>query len=112
MYYNFVRIHQTLKVSPAMAAGVTDRLWEMTDLVGNDRGFRDEPQTSCLEIVSLWCMSLASQEADHAAGSDRPWAACDNRCCLCSLRVLLNYPARTPKKPGIYGRAFCLPHSN
>ena len=33
MYYNFVRLHQTLKVSPAMAAGVTDRLWEMTDAV-------------------------------------------------------------------------------
>jgi IS1 family transposase len=33
MYYNFVRIHQTLKVTPAMAAGVTKRLWEMTDLV-------------------------------------------------------------------------------
>ena len=33
MYYNFVRIHQTLKVTPAMAAGVTDRLWEMNDLV-------------------------------------------------------------------------------
>ena len=33
MYYNFVRLHQTLKTSPAMAAGVTDRLWEMTDVV-------------------------------------------------------------------------------
>jgi IS1 family transposase len=33
MYYNFVRIHQTLKVTPAMAAGVSDRLWEMKDLV-------------------------------------------------------------------------------
>jgi hypothetical protein len=33
MYYNFVRIHQTLKVTPAMAAGVTDRLWEMSNLV-------------------------------------------------------------------------------
>jgi IS1 family transposase len=33
MYYNFVRLHQTLKVSPAMAAGVTDRLWEMSDVV-------------------------------------------------------------------------------
>jgi len=32
MYYNFVRLHKTLKVSPAMAAGVTDRLWEMKDL--------------------------------------------------------------------------------
>jgi IS1 family transposase len=33
MFYNFVRVHQTLKVSPAMAAGVTDRLWEISDLV-------------------------------------------------------------------------------
>jgi len=33
MYYNFVRIHQTLKVTPAMAAGVTKRLWEVSDMV-------------------------------------------------------------------------------
>src|ERR1700674_2292701 len=33
MHYNFVRIHQTLKITPAMAAGVTDRLWEMADMV-------------------------------------------------------------------------------
>jgi len=32
-YYNFVRIHKTLRVTPAMAAGVTDRLWEIADLV-------------------------------------------------------------------------------
>jgi cell fate regulator YaaT (PSP1 superfamily) len=33
LYYNFVRVHQTLKVSPAMAAGVTKRLWEMSYVV-------------------------------------------------------------------------------
>ena len=33
MYYNFVRLHQTVKMTPAMAAGVTKRLWEMTDIV-------------------------------------------------------------------------------
>ncbi len=33
MYYNFVRLHRTLRVSPAMAAGVTDRLWEIGDIV-------------------------------------------------------------------------------
>ena len=32
-YYNFVKIHKTLRMSPAMAAGVTDKLWEMADLV-------------------------------------------------------------------------------
>jgi hypothetical protein len=33
MHYNFVRIHQTLRCSPAMAAGVTQTLWELTDMV-------------------------------------------------------------------------------
>src|SRR3954453_9338786 len=33
VFYNFVRIHKTLKVTPAMAAGVTDRLWSMEDVV-------------------------------------------------------------------------------
>ena len=32
MFYNFVRIHKTLQCSPAMAAGVTDRLWELEDI--------------------------------------------------------------------------------
>jgi IS1 family transposase len=32
-YYNFVRIHKTLRVTPAMAAGVTDKLWEIGDVV-------------------------------------------------------------------------------
>lgn len=33
MYYNFVRIHQTLRCTPAMAAGVSKTLWELTDMV-------------------------------------------------------------------------------
>ena len=33
VFYNFVRRHQTLRVSPAMAAGVSDRLWSMDDIV-------------------------------------------------------------------------------
>jgi hypothetical protein len=33
MHYNFVRIHQTLRVTPAIAAGVTGELWEMGDMV-------------------------------------------------------------------------------
>jgi IS1 family transposase len=33
MHYNFVRIDQSLRVPPAMAAGVTDRLWGMDDVV-------------------------------------------------------------------------------
>ncbi len=33
MYYNFVKIHGKLKCSPAMAAGVETRLWEVSDIV-------------------------------------------------------------------------------
>ena len=33
MHYNFVRIHQTLRCTPAMAAGVREKLWELADLV-------------------------------------------------------------------------------
>jgi hypothetical protein len=29
----FIKIHRTLRVTPAMAVGVTDRLWEVSDLV-------------------------------------------------------------------------------
>jgi hypothetical protein len=31
--YNFIKIHRTLRISPAMAAGVADRLWDVSDLV-------------------------------------------------------------------------------
>lgn len=31
--YNFIRIHRTLRMSPAMAAGVANKLWEVKDLV-------------------------------------------------------------------------------
>jgi hypothetical protein len=33
MFYNFCRIHKMLKVTPAMAAGVTDKLWSMEEIV-------------------------------------------------------------------------------
>ncbi len=34
MHYNFARIHQTLRCTPAMEAGVSDHVWSMEDLVG------------------------------------------------------------------------------
>lgn len=33
MHYNFVRIHKSLRVTPAMAAGVSATLWEISDIV-------------------------------------------------------------------------------
>jgi len=33
MYYNFARVHQTLRVTPAMASGMADRVWDIEDMV-------------------------------------------------------------------------------
>ena len=33
-HYNFVRLHRTFRVAPAMAAGVESRVWDLQELVG------------------------------------------------------------------------------
>jgi IS1 family transposase/DNA-binding CsgD family transcriptional regulator len=38
-YYNFCRVHQTLKRTPCMAAGITDRIWTI-DSIANSQGLR------------------------------------------------------------------------
>jgi hypothetical protein len=32
MYYNFVRIHKTLRVTPAMQAGIADHIWSLEEI--------------------------------------------------------------------------------
>ena len=34
MHYNFVRVHQTLRVTPAMEAGITQHVWSIQDICG------------------------------------------------------------------------------
>src|SRR5437588_9125037 len=34
MHYNFCRVHQTLKTTPAVAAGLTDHTWTLDELIG------------------------------------------------------------------------------
>ncbi len=33
MYYNFARIHQSLRVTPAMEAGLADHVWDIEEIV-------------------------------------------------------------------------------
>lgn len=44
VFYNFVRVHKTLRVTPAMAAGVTDRLWSFEDIVAMIDAAEGEPK--------------------------------------------------------------------
>lgn len=34
MYYNFARVHQTLRVTPAMEAGIASHVWSIEEIVG------------------------------------------------------------------------------
>jgi hypothetical protein len=34
MYYNFGRVHQTLRVTPAMEAGIANHVWSIEEMVG------------------------------------------------------------------------------
>jgi IS1 family transposase len=34
MFYNYCKIHKSLRITPAMAAGLTDHVWELTDIIG------------------------------------------------------------------------------
>lgn len=43
-FYNFCRIHKTLRVTPAMAAGITDRLWSLEDIVAKIDAMAPEPK--------------------------------------------------------------------
>ncbi len=33
-HYNFMRIHKTLRVTPAMEAGITDHVWDWEEILG------------------------------------------------------------------------------
>jgi IS1 family transposase len=53
LHYNFVRIHQSLRVTPAMAAGVTNRLWDLSDMV---------------DVIEEWEARHAPRLADRLVG--------------------------------------------
>lgn len=44
VWYNFVRIHKTLRVAPAMAAGISDRLWSMEDAAAPTDAAAESPK--------------------------------------------------------------------
>jgi IS1 family transposase len=44
MHYNFCRIHKSLRITPAMAAGVTERLWPIEDIVNLLDAAEGEPK--------------------------------------------------------------------
>lgn len=48
LYYNFVRVDQTLNVTPAMEAGITDRAWDITDILALIDSDQEAQETAIL----------------------------------------------------------------
>ena len=46
----FIKIHRTLQVTPAMAAGVATGLWEVSDLVRRSKGLRQESSVAAKNL--------------------------------------------------------------
>lgn len=46
MHYNFVRIHKSLKITPAMAAGASETLWSLEDVVKMTDDYWNEKNNS------------------------------------------------------------------
>jgi hypothetical protein len=53
MFYNFCRIHKTLRITPAMAAGVTDHVWDMAEIVGVIDTWEEAAQIEHTELQQL-----------------------------------------------------------
>ena len=62
MPYNFVRIHHSLRITPAMAAGVTTKLWSLTGHGSRDRSLRSATRDQTLGS-SRWLKKHALSES-------------------------------------------------
>jgi len=43
VYYNFARIHKTLRITPAMAAGLSDHVWSLEEIVAMADNYMPKP---------------------------------------------------------------------
>jgi hypothetical protein len=43
MYYNFCRVHQTLRVTPAMEAGISDHVWSIDEVLQMAEPYMPKP---------------------------------------------------------------------
>lgn len=75
MHYNFVRIHQSLRVTPAMAAGVTDKLFDMADLVAIVETTEAKPGTRAVQggRCRAGQFKLTHERTAASQGLCKPW---------------------------------------
>ena len=57
MHYNFARIHKTLRIAPAMAAGVSDHLWSLEEIISLANGDTTHRRA---QVVPVWRENVAA----------------------------------------------------
>jgi hypothetical protein len=81
LWYNFVRVHKTLRVAPAMAAGIESRLWAMEDVV---RLIDEHAERTAPRLADRLVVEKESSHEDYR--HFRPnYRFNDGRCCTSSL---------------------------
>jgi len=63
--YNFIKIHRTLHTSPAMAAGVTDRLWSVESLVALRESYERRAERAASTQMTKLADATPERIADH-----------------------------------------------
>ena len=64
VWYNFVRIHKSLRCTPAMAAGLTDRLWGMDDVIAIIDARAEPPKARGLYMTNARKAVLADENSN------------------------------------------------
>ncbi len=70
MHYNFARIHQRLRVTPAMAAGVSEHVWETEDIVALPETGRQPARLTGPAAVRKCPGSAGQAKIPQVAGPD------------------------------------------
>ena len=102
VYYNFVRVHQTIRVTPAMEAGIADHVWSIEEIVGLLTLIR---RTTFGEVhpERYW-----RRDGDTRTGVIRLWHHGDymgrNKHAIRHVRLLLRAKARDDCRSGVDGR--------
>ena len=61
MHYNFCRVHQTLRITPAMAGGITDHIWSVEEVCR----LAQSPVNSCREIEKLMTARALGESTEN-----------------------------------------------
>jgi hypothetical protein len=61
MHYNFCRVHQTLRITPAMAAGITDHIWSVEEVCR----LAQSPVNPCREIEKMMTAKALGESPEN-----------------------------------------------